>query len=275
MGGQVMRLGPLQAESWGDPEGFVTFGIPGLSANLRAFDVIAAAVAAPGRRFVSLDLRGRGLSEVTPPGSYGWESHARDVVAAADLLGAKRFNVVGWSMGAFVSLEVARQAGDRLDRVALIDAAGPVDEVVNRLVQLSVDRLDTVHPSLAAYLGLVKGIGTVTPWSEYWDRYFAYELQEVPGGVSSRSRKAAVMEDFDYGDRRDARMLWPALTMPVLLIRAGRPMLAGTGGDVVRPEIRDEFLAAVPRVEHVEIDANHYSIACHPETAEALRRFLS
>jgi len=94
MAGEVMRLGPLQAESWGDPEGFVTFGIPGLSANLRAFDVIAAAVAGPGRRFVSLDLRGRGLSEVTPPGSYGWESHARDVVAAfatgADVTGAVR-----------------------------------------------------------------------------------------------------------------------------------------------------------------------------------------
>src|SRR4051794_24552678 len=45
---------------------------PGLSANARSFDLIAATLAESGHPVVAFDLRGRGLSPATAPGTHGW-----------------------------------------------------------------------------------------------------------------------------------------------------------------------------------------------------------
>jgi len=48
------------------------------------------------------------------------------VLDVATRLGADRFAIVGWSMGAFVAMAAARQAAARIERLVLIDAIGPV-----------------------------------------------------------------------------------------------------------------------------------------------------
>ncbi|MGH3534960.1 MAG: alpha/beta fold hydrolase, partial [Pseudonocardiaceae bacterium] len=73
---------------------------PGLSANLRSFDFIGGALAEAGFRVVMVDPRGRGRSESTPLGTYGWPAHAADVAEVADRLGAGSIHLLGWSMGA-------------------------------------------------------------------------------------------------------------------------------------------------------------------------------
>jgi len=261
--------GRLHARRFGAESGRLVLGIPGLSANLVSLSAVAEAVP-----MVALDLRGRGLSETTPPGTYGWDAHAADVLAAADQLGGRRFGIVGWSMGAFVAMAAAAQAPGRIERLALIDALGEVDGTVVSLIQISVNRLDAVYPSLEAYLELARSTGLIAPWDPMWDEYFAYELRPVAGGVSSRTSKAAVSEDFAHGDTHDPAVYWPALQMPVLVLRARRPMLEGVGGHVIEPAVLERFQAAVPHAEVQEIDANHYSIGTHPDTAAALRRFF-
>ena len=57
--------------------------VHGLSTNLCGFTSLAEHLAGPHRQVVAIDLRGRGRSEVTPPGTYGLDSHARDVVDVA------------------------------------------------------------------------------------------------------------------------------------------------------------------------------------------------
>src|SRR4051794_39987487 len=100
--------GTLRTHERGDPNNPPVLCVHGVSANARSFDYLAAGLARAGRRVVALDLRGRGWSDLTGPGSYGWASHARDVVDAAGALGLERFDLVGHSMGAYVGLEVAR-----------------------------------------------------------------------------------------------------------------------------------------------------------------------
>jgi len=262
--------GRLHARRFGSPSGSPVLGIPGLTANLVSLSAIAEAVP-----MVALDLRGRGFSETTPPGTYGWDAHARDVLAAADLLDMERFGIMGWSMGAFVAMAAAAQAPERIQRLALIDALGEVDKTVVNLVQMSVNRLDAVYPSLEAYLELARSTGLIAPWDPLWDQYFAYELRPVAGGVASRTSKAAVNEDFAHGDTHDPAAYWPALEMPVLVLRAGRPMLESVGGHVVSPAVLEKFRRAVPHARVVEIDANHYSIGTHPDTAAVLHRFFA
>ena len=266
-----LSSGRLRARRFGDNGDRLVLGIPGLTANLVSFERLAEA--AP---MTVLDLRGRGLSEITPPGTYGWERHADDVLEAASRLGAERFSVVGWSMGAYVSMAVARRAPGRLEKVVLIDALGPVDELVVNLIRMSVNRLGTVYPSLAEYMQLVRSTGLIDPWDESWERYFAYELKEVDGGVVARTDRAAVEEDFAYGESiTDPRPYWAALTMPTLLVRATRPLVPGMPADIISPALLAEFRAAAPQVEMVEIDANHYGVAAHPDAVAAVRRFLT
>jgi pimeloyl-ACP methyl ester carboxylesterase len=64
--------------------------VPGLSANLCGFDRLAERLAGDTRQLVAIDLRGRGRSEVTGAGTYGWRNHARDVLGIAGAVGHRR-----------------------------------------------------------------------------------------------------------------------------------------------------------------------------------------
>ena len=208
-----LASGDLHAEWFGAEHGRLVVCVPGLSANLRGFDFIAERVADPTHRIVALDLRGRGQSQVTGAGTYGWVHHAEDVLEVADILGASRFDVVGQSMGAAVAMEIARLAPQRLGSVVLIDVCGVPDPRTVPLIRAAVERLGSVYPSVETYLEVVQRLGTVRPWSPYWERYFRYELAPVPGGgVRARSDRAAVLEDATYGEEHDPRTLWPYLT---------------------------------------------------------------
>ena len=143
--------------------------VHGLSANLCGFTYLAEHLAGPHRQVVAIDLRGRGRSEVTPPGTYGLDRHARDVVDVATALGADEFDVAGWSLGALISMRVAFRNGDRLRSVTLIDHAGPSDSAALVPIRDGLDRLDAVVPTPDAYLQAIRAGGVIDPWSEFWD----------------------------------------------------------------------------------------------------------
>ena len=275
--------GRIHAERFGRPDAPLVIAVPGLSANMKSYDFIGERVGGSELQVVAMDLRGRGMSETTAPGTYGWVNHATDVVAVADALGAQKFSVLGQSMGGAVGMEVARLAADRLERLVLIDICGMPDETTLPLIAAAVERLGSVYPSLQEYIGLARSLGTIVPWNQYWDRYFAYELMPVDGGVMARSNREAVLEDSDYGATAGflnlqtgsprVHQLWSGLKMPVLLLRATRELMPGFGYIVPESE-RDAFLDAVPSAELVEVDANHYGINVAPESAVAINRFL-
>jgi pimeloyl-ACP methyl ester carboxylesterase len=269
-----LPAGRLHGELSGPPAGPLVLCLPGLTANLRGFDMVGARLAAAGIRVAALDLRGRGRSDLSPPGTYGWPAHARDVLAAAAALGRDRFSVVGWSMGAFVAMQLAALAPERLERLVLIDACGPPAPGVLTLIRLAVERLGSAYPSADEYVARMRALPTIERWSDFWERYFRYELVAAEDGVRARTSREAVLEDLAYGDAHDPRNLWPALTMPVLLLRAGRPLVPG-GPFLVSPADVVELTRRVPDVTVVEIGANHYGIAAAPEAAAAAARFLA
>src|SRR4051812_1845949 len=106
--------GRVHAQRFGAREAPLVLCLPGLSANLKGFDFIGERLGGEEWQVVAMDLRGRGLSDATPPGSYGWLNHARDVFAAADALGARTFSIIGQSMGAFVAIQAAALEAGRL-----------------------------------------------------------------------------------------------------------------------------------------------------------------
>ena len=264
--------GRFRAHSFGPENGRLTLCVHGLSANSRSYDFLGAELATETRRLVAVDLRGRGHSAITGPGTYGWRNHARDVLEIAIQLGAERFDYIGHSMGAFIGLEVARMARERVERLVLIDAVGVPESAALLPILAAVQRLDTAHADVESYLAKVKGLGTLSPWSSVWETHYRYDLVPAPGGVRSRTDHAAVLEDMTYGSTQLPRSFWPMLTMPTLLVRAGRPLGQGF---IVSASDRAEFLRSAPHGAAVDVDANHYGVMTHPGTVAAIRSFLS
>jgi len=265
--------GRLHAQRFGSPSAPLALCVPGLSANIKSFDFLCERISGDQLQTVALDLRGRGKSEVTAAGTYGWPSHAHDVFAAADALGVKRFSIIGHSMGGWVAMAAAARDAARLERVVLVDICGAPDPASLAPIAMSVSRLGQVYPSTEVYLEALKGMHLIEPWSPYWERYFRYELEPVEGGVRSRSNREAVLEDSGYGGGHSPYELWPSLTMPVLLLRATREILPGMGR-IVSDADRARFPNDVPTTTAVDIDANHYTIATSDASAAAIRGFF-
>lgn len=269
----ALETGSLRLHRCGPADGPLVLCVPGLSSNGRAFDLLAERLAEEGRHVVAMDLRGRGLSAATPAGTYGWPSHARDVVATAARLSDAPVDLVGHSMGAFVGMQAAALAPARVRRLVLVDAVGPPEPQTVAAIRRAVERLGALYASADEYVARVREVGSVVPWSERWERAFRYELVDVEGGVRSRTDRSAVLEDLAYGEAHDPRELWDGLGVPVLLVRSALPILPGQGF-VVSAADRDAFVARVPGAEVVEIAANHYGVMTHEETAHAVARFL-
>lgn len=265
---EELEIAGLHAEARGPEDGPLVICVHGLSANLRGFDVLAEALAAAGSRVVAVDLRGRGGTPDSGPGTYGLASHARDVLAVADALGAERFALVGWSMGAFITLAVAEQAGDRLTHAVLVDAAGEVDGSAEDAVRAGLARLDAVVPDPETYLAAVRAAGVIEPWEPFWDEYYRYELGRLDDGTwSPRTSRTAAEEDLEDIVATDHHARWAALAMPTLLVRCNAPL----GGGLLVPEAeRDALVAAVPGVTVHEAAPSHFRVITDPEAIAAV-----
>ncbi|GAC1302376.1 MAG: hypothetical protein NVS2B3_01110 [Vulcanimicrobiaceae bacterium] len=270
-----VAVGHLRAHRMGPVDGRLVICVPGISANSRWFDLLAESLAAHGRQVVALDLRGRGNSAITPPGTYGWRNHALDVYAVARALGATSFDYVGHSMGAYVGMEAGVMRADvPIRKLVLIDGLGVPRLAAVRSIVRALDRLDRSYDSREAYLAYIRGLGLVQHWNAYWERAYSYELKaEGDGRLRSRTQRAPVFEDIAYGYRHDARRLWSKLEMPVLALRATISM-AGRTGFVVPACDLSNFARIAPRAVVAEIDANHYDIVMDHNTLSVIRGFL-
>ncbi|TMF02092.1 MAG: alpha/beta hydrolase [Chloroflexi bacterium] len=175
-------------------------------------------------------------------------------------------------MGVWIAMVVAQMAPHRVRRVVLIDAAGLPEESIKVPVYAGLDRLATVFPSREAFMTLAKSLPQYQPWPP-WERLFDYELVDVEGGVSFRTRKAAPWEDEQYRLKQDPYALWPALTMPTLLVRAAQ-QIPPNFGFLITPDEYSRFLREVPSATGIEIQANHYTAGMNDEAAKAIAEFL-
>jgi pimeloyl-ACP methyl ester carboxylesterase len=266
-----LRRGDIAAELWGEAGGLAIL-VPGIAATARSFAPIAAALA-PGCRAAALDLAGRGRSPARRAGSAGWRRHAEDVIEVADRLGAERFAVVGHSMGAYVALEAAALAPERIAGAVLIDGGGlPEPQAVPRMAA-ALRRVGHTHPSPEAAVAALRASGAVRPWHEAWALDLREDLVAANGGYRRRTSGRAVLEDAAHGALRDPRALWPSLRAPALLVRATLPVDPGAGLVVGRAE-REAMVARIPGLRALDVEATHLGVLTDPRTVAAVRAFL-
>lgn len=268
----TLPSGAMRARLHGDERAPLAIGVPGLSANCFTFGAIGAVLAESGRSMAAVDLRGRGRSPAGAVGSHGWLGHARDVLAVADALGAQTFDFVGHSMGAFVGLSLMSLAPHRVRKLVLIDALGVPDPRAMPPILAAAQRLGSVYPSVDAFLELVRA-ANVVPWGDFWEAHYREDLVETDGGVRQRASKDVILEDLAWAAATDVRLLWPFVTAPTLVVRAGIPF--APGGDIITAGDRDAFLTLARSARALEVPANHYGVMNHPLTAKAVQEHLS
>ncbi|WP_231737621.1 alpha/beta hydrolase [Mycobacterium sp. IS-1742] len=265
--------GRVRTRSWGADDAPILLCVHGISANLTAFSHLAERLAGPDRRVVAFDLRGRGRSEITPPGSYGLDSHARDVLAVADALGAEAVDLAGWSLGALIAMRVARDHGARVRSLSLIDHIGPAQRAALGPVREGFARLDASVAAPADYLDSVRAAGVVDPWTPFWDEHHTYELAEQPDGTwRPTTSRAAAEEDLYQRWPTDWTDHWRALTMPTVVVRAMRPL---GGAVLIGDDAIDALRATNPAIRIVDTpDSNHFTCIVDPRTVEAVESVL-
>jgi pimeloyl-ACP methyl ester carboxylesterase len=249
--------------------------IHGITANAHAFDGIARMLA-PQLGVVAPDLRGRGESDA-PHEGYGVVIHARDMVAVLDALMLTRVDVVGWSLGARIAMQLAAAFPERVRRLILLDPLlTTLSDATRRSLEQVQGRLGTTYPDWDAALAAARAIPAYGPWNDALESWVRADLTERPDGrIAHRVSPDIAALEWSIMPPALAKVL-PAMSAPTLLLRATDAML--------RPD--DQLLPASDAARAMRFlkegttedvpGTNHYTIALGEPvgTVAAIRRFL-
>ena len=155
----------VEALAWGPPDGHLVLALHGWLDNAASFVPLAGFL--DGVRLVAVDLPGHGRSDWRPAGQrYHFVDWVPDVVGLADALGAKRFSLLGHSLGAGIASIVAGSVPHRIERMVLVEGLGPLTDDpavaasnLEKAIQKPVDprRKITAYPNLKVAVERVGG----------------------------------------------------------------------------------------------------------------------
>lgn len=135
----------LAARAWGDPALPRLLALHGWLDNAASFDRIAPLLC-EHFHIVAIDLPGHGRSGHRPPGTwYHYVDYLGDALAAADALGWTHFGLLGHSLGGAVASMLAAASPQRIERLFLIEALGPLTAEVDQTLSLLQRALSQRH----------------------------------------------------------------------------------------------------------------------------------
>lgn len=123
----VIRHGnrQLAVRCHGPESGIPVIALHGWRDNAATFELLGPLL--PAVRLIAIDMPGHGLSSwrETDGAYYIW-SYLEDVLAVAAAQGLERFSLLGHSMGGAISTLLAGLMPERIDKLGLLDAVGPL-----------------------------------------------------------------------------------------------------------------------------------------------------
>jgi pimeloyl-ACP methyl ester carboxylesterase len=208
-----------------------------------------AAFERKGYRTVALDLRGHGESDKPhDPAAYARAAMAGDIVALLDHLDLRRVDLMGYSMGAQLSLAVAAARGERIANLILGGVGARM--------------LDDDPRPFGGAMTMAEAMRAEDP-STITDRTLKGFRQFAENQGEDRLALAACGEG--RGERVD-RADFARLTMPVLVVSGARDEIAGD------PQTLAD---AIPGARAVSLPAcDHFSAIPHALFKAAVFDFL-
>jgi 2-succinyl-6-hydroxy-2,4-cyclohexadiene-1-carboxylate synthase len=175
---------------------------------------------APARRTIAVDLIGHGQSDApAEPGRYRMEHCVEDLLALLDALDIQRTELLGYSMGGRVALQLAAAAPDRIRALVLESSSPGLADPPERQARVAADEAlaDSIErEGLAAFVERWEQLplfaSQATLPAAVRERQRAQRLQNSPAGLANSLR--------GMGTGRQSS-LWPRLPelrLPALLI---------------------------------------------------------
>ena len=212
---------------------------------------------------LSFDLRGRGLSD-KPDAGYTMDDHAADLLGALDALGLERVVLGGHSFGGLLTLYVAANAPERVERAIVLDVPAQVDPAVLDQIGPSLARLDQAYPSRDAYLDFVRALPYFADggWDEDIAAFYAAEVEELPDGTfRPRCRPAQIRLAVEGTFGPDWGALAASIECPTLLMRTIDAFGPPGSGPIMDEDGARRTLARLHHGQLVEVPGNHITFA--------------
>lgn len=274
----IVDLGHIQvaAQRWGDPGLAPVLALHGWLDNAASYQRLAPLL--KECCVVAIDMPGHGLSGFIPEGmTYHLTDGITNVVRVLDALRWQRATLLGHSMGAAIASLVAGSFPERVEKLIMLDAIGPLSEAIAK----GPERLGR---AVGKIIAAGKKQRTIYPSIEQMAKYRA-----ETGGISIESatmlvERGAHAVDGGYSWRFDPRLLLPSLTyfsedqVAVFLknIIAPSLLLTGSNGLMIDNTLLDQRIAKVNNIVHTSIDGHHHlhMDSCQA-VATAINQFLA
>ncbi|MBI6899341.1 alpha/beta hydrolase [Pseudomonas putida] len=224
----------LAAHLFGPADGLPVIALHGWLDNANSFARLAPQL--NGLRIVALDLAGHGYSEHRPVGAgYALADYAHDVLRVAEQLGWERFGLLGHSLGAIISVQLAGALPERVSHLALIDGVIPPtlseQDAAERLGLALQAQLRLEGKRKSVYATLEEGVearmkGMVAVSREAAELLAQRGLMPVPGGYSWRSDSRLTLPSPTRLNQDQAMAFVKRIACPACLVVAADGMLA-------------------------------------------------
>jgi pimeloyl-ACP methyl ester carboxylesterase len=233
----------------------------GLTANAHCFVEIVKAGLSPKFRVISVDLRGRGLSD-KPESGYSMAEHAKDIVGLLDQLDLQQVVLGGHSFGALLTIYIASHYPDRVSKMILIDAAVKMHPDTRQMVEPALKRLGQKVPSFDDYIdNLKKAPYLLGRWDPALIEYYRADVKtNEDGSVQSHSRPENMLEAIDGALSEDWAQYVKEIDQPGILINAlGSYGLPGAP-PILPKELALETVNTLKDCKYVEVPGNHLTM---------------
>lgn len=233
--------------------------IHGLTANAHAFDAIIQNGLANKYRILSVDLRGRGLSD-QPDTGYTMLDHAKDIIGMLNELAIPSIHIVGHSFGGFLGLYLSIYYPTRVKKLILLDAAVNMHPNTKEMLGPALGRLGKTFDSFDDYINKVKE----APYLSFWDEamlsyYHADVFHNSDGTVTPRSKPEHMMEAVLKGS---LGMPWGEIIglckNETILINA--PGIYNLGAALLPEVLAKETVAMLPNATYQQVTGNHQTM---------------
>ncbi|MDU9405042.1 alpha/beta hydrolase [Pseudomonas sp. zfem004] len=224
----------LAAHLFGPADGLPVIALHGWLDNANSFARLAPQL--KGLRIVALDLAGHGYSQHRPVGAgYALADYAHDVLRVAEQLGWQRFGLLGHSLGAIISVQLAGALPERVSHLALIDGVIPPtvteQDAAERLGMALQAQLRLDGKRKTVYATLEEGVearmkGMVAVSREAAELLAQRGLMPVPGGYSWRSDSRLTLPSPTRLNQAQAMAFVKRVACPACLVVAADGMLA-------------------------------------------------
>ena len=243
-------------DTGGDGEPLVL--LHGLTANAHFFDALVDDGLGDRFRVISIDLRGRGLSD-KPTTGYSIDKHVDDVIGLLDHLGLDTVHLGGHSFGGLLVFHLAANHPDRFRTCVVLDAPAGISPTVAEQVKPSLARLDVTLPSFDAYL---EAIRAQPYYGEWWDprmeAYFRADVEAFEdGSVRPRSTSAIIGEVIEAAVTTDWFGFMHDVRARTLFVRATGPYGPPGSPPICQEDAAKLTMGALPDARMVEVDGNH------------------